>query len=270
MALVTKATVAHVRQPPSRGPRAPRRRDPRCPGPWPARAGPPGRSTTSLRDWPRPTHEPPSSARARGWRWPAASACCRSTATTPGTPRSAAERLGEWAWARQAIGELVDGAPGRISRPTGSPRARDYHTAWTGDPDVARAERLHASALRESDYQMELNATRLARSMRVRRRPTGRSAPRWSEPFFGMPKAEARCRDFVMVGRFALHAGQLDVARHLLELVADKFGGRHRSRPDEPPSGDRGARGSDRTIRSPSTAPRSPATAKPAVGSMSR
>jgi hypothetical protein len=28
-----------------------------------------------------------------------------------------------------------------------------------------------------------------------------------------------------MVGRFALYAGQLDVARHVLELVADQFGG---------------------------------------------
>ena len=140
-----------------------------------------------------------------------------------GNAAGAAERLGEWAWAYQAIGELVDADPNRLEAEWIA-SCRDSHTAWTGEPDTARAERLLAGARAENDYQTELNASGwLARCEFAAGRPA--EALRRSEPFFRYAEPGSPVAEFSMVGRFALHDGRLDVARQVLELGGDRFGG---------------------------------------------
>ncbi|MGH2924358.1 MAG: ATP-binding protein, partial [Solirubrobacterales bacterium] len=75
-----------------------------------------------------------------------------------GNAIGAAERLGEWAWARQAIDALIDNDPERLDVEWLAWN-RDVFTAWTGDPDIARGERLLAGSLVEGDYQTELNVS---------------------------------------------------------------------------------------------------------------
>jgi hypothetical protein len=140
-----------------------------------------------------------------------------------GNASGAAERLGEWAWVRQAIGDLV-GAHPEGPEADWIASCAEMDTAWTGDPDVARAERLHAQALRDNDWQTELNtALWLARCAFAAGRPA--EALRWSESFMLHAETDNFTTDLAMVGRFALYAGELDIARHLLELVADQYGG---------------------------------------------
>ena len=109
------------------------------------------------------------------------------------------------------------------SRWNGSPPAATAYTAWTGEPDIARGERLLAGALAENDYQTELNASGwLARCEFAAGRPA--AALRRSEPFFRYAPGGA-LNDFAMVGRFALHDGRLDMAQRVLELSGGQFGG---------------------------------------------
>ena len=80
-----------------------------------------------------------------------------------GNAVAAAERLGEWAWVREALGALVDAHPDGTERDWIATCA-EWMDVWTGDPDPARAERLRQSASRHNDFQMELNtASWLAR-----------------------------------------------------------------------------------------------------------
>ena len=140
-----------------------------------------------------------------------------------GNAAGAAERLGEWAWAQEAIGELVDAHPDGLDADWIA-SCRDGHTAWTGEPDVARAERLLAGALLQSDYQTELNTSGwLARCSFAAGRPE--EALRLSETILRHADPGASFSDFAMVGRFALHAGRIDVARRVLELAGSRFGG---------------------------------------------
>ena len=140
-----------------------------------------------------------------------------------GNAVGAAERLGEWAWIREAIGELVDGHPDRGDADWLA-LCRDYPTAWTGAPDTARAERLHAASLAEHDFQTEINTTGwMARCAFAAGRPD--DALRWSDAFLGHAATRASVEDFSMVGRFALHAGRLDVARQMVQQIGSPFGG---------------------------------------------
>ncbi len=135
----------------------------------------------------------------------------------------AAERTGEWRWIREAIGELVDADPDRLDAEWLA-SCRDAATAWTDNPDLTRAERLVAEALRESDFQSEVNVSGwLARAAFADERLE--DALRFSEPFFKHARAQHGNHDAHMVGRIALHAGRLDLARETLDLVGDGPGG---------------------------------------------
>jgi class 3 adenylate cyclase/tetratricopeptide (TPR) repeat protein len=140
-----------------------------------------------------------------------------------GNAVGAAERLGEWAWTEQAIDALIDNDPDRLDVEWLAAN-RDVFTAWTGDPDLERAERILAGALSENDYQTELNVTGyLARCAFAAGRVE--DAVRHSEPFIHYAPTGGHRGDFAMVARFALHAGHVDVAQHVLDLVPDLYGG---------------------------------------------
>ncbi len=134
-----------------------------------------------------------------------------------GNGAGASERLGEWTWAREALGELVDVDP---NRPEADWIAlcRDYPTVWAGDPDTARAERLRAQAVADNDFQSERSIeTWLARCAFV----AGRAAEALSlcESVW-KTIADGVLYDFELVGRVALHADRVDEARRMAELAA--------------------------------------------------
>jgi len=134
-----------------------------------------------------------------------------------GNGSGAAERLGDWAWCRDAIGEMLEMDPERFEAEWLA-ACRDTPTAWTGDPDLARGERLLAGAIRDVDFQTELNASGwLARCAFA----DGRfdDAVRYGEAFFRRADPSGGMIDFAMIGRFALHAGKVDAAQRVLELV---------------------------------------------------
>ncbi len=140
-----------------------------------------------------------------------------------GNAVGAAERLGEWTWSTTALAELVDIAPDRLEVEWLA-FCRDYHSVWTGEPDVTRAERILAAAIGENDFQTELNASSwLARAEFAAGRPDG--ALRRCEPFFRYAESDAGVADFAMVGRFALHAGRLDTAQRVLGLSKSRYEG---------------------------------------------
>ena len=180
----------------------------------------------------------------RAWRWPAASACRRSTPTTPAMPSAAAERLGEWAWAASGARRARRDRPGPIRR-------RLDRRASRLPPRPGRANRTSRvpndcspAALAESDYpdraQSPATGWPAASS-----RPAGRSgAASGRSRSSATPSRKRMSGDFAMVGAFALHAGRLDVARRVLELANDHLRRRHRPRPVEPARRDRRARGS--------------------------
>ncbi len=141
-----------------------------------------------------------------------------------GNAVGAAERLGEWAWAEQALGELVENDPDRFEAEWIAAN-RDAFTAWRGDPDIARAERILAAARAESDYQSEVNAsTWLARCAFAAGRPD--EAVRLAEPFLRFAIESGNWGgEFAMSVRFALHAGRLDVAHRVHDASGTIFGG---------------------------------------------
>ena len=107
-----------------------------------------------------------------------------------GNASAAAERLGEWAWASEALGELVEVDPDRFVVEWIA-LCRDYPTAWTAEPDTTRAERLLAYALTENDSQTEVNTLvgwRVVRSWRADR-PSRCDCARRS---FGTPPSARR------------------------------------------------------------------------------
>jgi hypothetical protein len=134
-----------------------------------------------------------------------------------GNGSGAAERLGDWAWCRDAIGEMLDMDPERFEAEWLA-ACRDTPTAWTGDPDLARGERLLAGALQDVDFQTELNASGwLARCAFADGRLD--DAMRYGEAFFRRADPSGGMIDFAMIGRFALHAGKVDAAQRVLDLV---------------------------------------------------
>ena len=140
-----------------------------------------------------------------------------------GNASGAAERLGEWEWARVAIGDLVDVAPDRLEADWLA-ACRDFATAWTGDPDIERAQRLYDAAVDESDFQTQLNTSSwIARCEFAAGHPE--AALERSAPFFTYAESNTGGWDLAMVGRFALHAGRLDVARRVLDWSKTQFGG---------------------------------------------
>ena len=185
-----------------------------------------------------------------------------------GNAVGAAERLGEWAWAEQALDELIENDPDRIDVEWLAAN-RDAFTAWTGEPDVERAERLLAGALVESDYQTELNVSGwLARCAFAAGRLD--DAVRHSEPFVRYAADGAGHRgDFAMIARFALHAGRMGDAERVLEVVTDLFGGVTDLDKSNVRAGIAALEGRP-PRRWASTGRPWPATATPAAGSMSR
>ena len=135
----------------------------------------------------------------------------------------AAERLGEWAWIREAIGELADADPDRLEHEWIA-ACRDTTSAWTGDPDLARGERLVAQGVADGDFQTELNASNWLANCAF---AAGRldDAVRYCEPFLRHAEADAGVGGEIMAGRIAIHAGRLDLARRVLASTNRSEGG---------------------------------------------
>ena len=139
-----------------------------------------------------------------------------------GNGAGAAERLGEWTWIHEAIGELVDADPDRLEAEWLA-ACRDTTDAWTGNPDRARAERLVAEAIRENDFQTELNASTYLAVGAFAEGDNNR-ALEFCDAYFRYAAQEPGIFDG-MVGRIAVHADRLDRARRVLELADDSPGG---------------------------------------------
>jgi class 3 adenylate cyclase/tetratricopeptide (TPR) repeat protein len=133
-----------------------------------------------------------------------------------GNATGAAESLGEWAWARGVATEMLDG-----DRDEGDVQwletVRDYFTAWTGEADIAKNEQRLALARQANDYQEQRNVLSfLAKASFAAGDP--RHALDLMEPFLEAAH-QADLFEFPMVGRYALHAGDLDAARRVLGLI---------------------------------------------------
>ena len=139
-----------------------------------------------------------------------------------GNGSGAAQRLGEWAWIHEAIGELVDADPDRLEVEWLA-ACRDSTDAWTGIPDRARAERLLAEAVQENDFQTELNASADLAASAFAEGDHNRALA-FCDVYFRYAEQEPGIFDG-MVGRFAVHADRLDRARRVLELADDSPGG---------------------------------------------
>ncbi|MEO5704450.1 MAG: adenylate/guanylate cyclase domain-containing protein [Candidatus Limnocylindrales bacterium] len=140
-----------------------------------------------------------------------------------GNAVGACERIGEWAWLREAVGAMLAGDPERHETEY-LESMRDYYTAWTGIPDIARGERLLASAKRDKESQSERNhASFLGRCAFAAGDPA--RALDLAEPFFRYAIEGEYNPEFDMPGRFALHARKLDIARRVLEIAGRGPGG---------------------------------------------
>jgi hypothetical protein len=140
-----------------------------------------------------------------------------------GNAVSVGERLGEWAWYREAIGELVE-AHSDPADADWLAVCRDFAMAWTGEPDIVRGERLHAKSIAEHDHQTERNtAGWLARCAFAAGRVD--DSIRWSAAFIPYLEAGESVEDCAMHGRFALHAGRLDIVRRIAEVIRNSLGG---------------------------------------------
>jgi tetratricopeptide (TPR) repeat protein len=139
-----------------------------------------------------------------------------------GNAAGAAEPLGEWAWLRETVGGLLEGEREQVDRDW-LESVRDFATVWTGGPDVARAERLLANARQDNDYQSERNVSGYLARCAFAAGDAAR-ALELAEPFYRSATV-ADMADFEHVGRYALHAGRVDTARWLMELIAGGLGG---------------------------------------------
>ncbi|HUQ43080.1 MAG TPA: adenylate/guanylate cyclase domain-containing protein [Candidatus Limnocylindria bacterium] len=134
-----------------------------------------------------------------------------------------AERLGEWAWLEEVIQTLSEGDRDEDEREWVRFNG-DYLKAWRGDPDLALAERVLRRALAENDLQSEANIRMwLARCAFAA--GNAREAVRHSEWFFRFAEGSQLHQEFGMVGRFALHAGDVEVATRVLAIVGIGSGG---------------------------------------------
>ncbi len=140
-----------------------------------------------------------------------------------GNAVGACERIGEWAWLHEAVSGLLAGDPER-GETEYLESSRDFCTAWTGLPDVARGERLLARAARDNDSQSEWSHSSFLGRCAFAAGDAARALD-LVEPFFRYANEGDFNSDFDMVGRFALHAGQLDMARRVLELAGGGPGG---------------------------------------------
>ena len=100
---------------------------------------------------------------------------------------------------------------------------RDYFSVWTGGPDVPRAERLLAIARQDNDFQSERNLASYLACCAFAAGDAAR-ALELSEPYV-RSAGLADITEFDFTGRFALHAGRLDVAHRLLDVVGAGPGG---------------------------------------------
>jgi class 3 adenylate cyclase/tetratricopeptide (TPR) repeat protein/ribosomal protein L40E len=141
-----------------------------------------------------------------------------------GNASGAAERLAEWTWLHDALDELIVALPDRPESEWIA-ACRDTATAWTGDPDLARATRLLDGAVRDGDFQTELNVHAwLARCAFGAGRID--EAASHIEPFFRVGEAaDLSVSEHTMLARYALHAGQLDRAQRALDAVGEGGGG---------------------------------------------
>jgi class 3 adenylate cyclase/tetratricopeptide (TPR) repeat protein len=132
-------------------------------------------------------------------------------------------RLGEWAWLHDALDELVQADPDRLEAEWIA-SCRDAAAAWTGDPDIARLERLLASARLQNDWQTEMNTSAMLAECAF---ADGRLEDALSFCVLFLKQAE---QDPSPGGedlpfRISIHAGRLDLARRVLELTDDSRGG---------------------------------------------
>lgn len=139
-----------------------------------------------------------------------------------GNGGAAAEPLGEWAWLHEAVSAMLDGEREQADVEW-LESVRDYFTVWTGGPDVMRAERLLAVAQRDNDFQSERNLASFLARCAFAAGDTAR-ALELSEPFFRQAAGD-QTFGFEAISRYALHLGNLDVARRVSETVGSGPGG---------------------------------------------
>jgi len=140
-----------------------------------------------------------------------------------GNAVGAAEGLGEWAWVREAVGAMLEEGEREAIDLEWLAMVRDYFKAWSGDPDVARAEHLLAVARQDNDFQTERNMMGLLARCAFVAGDVARALA-----IVG-PIIESAKRpdgfEFPMAARFALHAGNVDTARRMLEVAGAGSGG---------------------------------------------
>jgi hypothetical protein len=140
-----------------------------------------------------------------------------------GNAVGACEPLGEWSWARDTVAALLEEGDREEIDVAWLETVRDFFQAWTGDPDVARAERLLAAATREADYQTERSlAGFLGRSWFA----AGDAARAFAvmEPFVQQGE-RADGFEFPMAVRCALHLGNTEFVRRALEIAGSEARG---------------------------------------------
>ena len=132
-----------------------------------------------------------------------------------------AQRLGEWAWIRSAIGELADGHPD----PSEAQAIRDLSSAqlpWLGEGIGGRPAAVVADAERDQDPQALANGYRWALDEAFAREDFGAAAGS------GRKLLEydfASSNDRFWAGRAALHVGDVATAERVLATLEPSPGG---------------------------------------------
>ncbi|HEX7473977.1 MAG TPA: adenylate/guanylate cyclase domain-containing protein [Candidatus Limnocylindrales bacterium] len=132
-----------------------------------------------------------------------------------------AQRLGEWAWIRSAIGELADGHPD----PSEAQAIHDVSTAqlpWQGEDVGGRPAEVVADAQRDEDPQALANGYRWALDEAFAREDLGVAAG------YGRRLLEydfASSNDRFWAGRAALHVGDVATAERVMAMIEASPGG---------------------------------------------
>jgi tetratricopeptide (TPR) repeat protein len=136
---------------------------------------------------------------------------------------AAAECLGEWSWIREAVGAMLEDGERESTDLEWLAAVRDFFSVWTGEPDVARGEHLLAVARLDNDYQSERNLLGFLARCAFAAGDVARALDIVGPIIERAERSDGF--EFPMAARFALHAGQLDVARRMLEVAGAGSGG---------------------------------------------
>jgi hypothetical protein len=140
-----------------------------------------------------------------------------------GNAVAAAECLGEWSWVRETVGAMLEEGERESIDLEWLAMVRDYFKAWSGDPDVARAEHLLAIAKQDNDFQTERNMMGLLARCAFAAGDVGRALAIVGPIIESAERSDGF--EFPMAARFALHAGNVDIARGMLEVAGVGSGG---------------------------------------------